>query len=340
MRRSILFAAAFGLLAAFPGTGSAADVVHVYSGRHYDSDQALFDGFKAATGIEVRLLEASADSLIERMRQEGTNSPADVLITVDAGRLWRAREAGLLQPVRSSVLEAAIPAHLRDPDGYWFGLARRARVLAYAVDRVKPEQLTGYRDLAEPQWRGRILVRSSTNVYNQSLTGALMAAWGPEATESWARGLVANFARPPQGGDTDQIKAVAAGEGDVAIVNHYYYARLAASPKPEDQAIAAKVGVVFPDQAGAGTHVNISGAGVAANAPNRVGAVRFLDYLVSPAAQAIFAEANYEYPAIAGVSPHPVIAAWGPFKEDTLNAAVYGRNNAEALRLMDRAGWR
>jgi len=314
--------------------------INVYSARHYDTDNALYEGFTAKTGIKVNLLEANADTLIERIRQEGTNSPADVLITVDAGRLWRAREAGLLQPVRSSVLEAAIPAYLRDPEGYWFGLSTRARVLVYAKDRVAPGDLSSYEALAEDKWKGRVVVRSSTHIYNQSLTGALLAVHGPEATEAWARGLAANFARSPQGGDTDQIKAVAAGEADVAISNHYYLARLIASSAPADKAVADKVAIFFPNQEGRGTHANISGAGVAAQSPNRDAAVQFIEYLVSPEAQRLFAVGNYEYPVVAGADLHPVIAAWGDFKRDELNAAVYGRNNAEALKVMDRAGWR
>jgi iron(III) transport system substrate-binding protein len=320
-------------------TASAAEV-NVYSSRHYDTDRALYDNFTKQTGIKVNLIEAQDDQLMQRMRTEGANSPADVLITVDAGRLWRAQEAGLLQPMKSEAVEKAVPAHLRDPEGHWTGLSKRARVIVYNKEKVQPSELSSYEDLADPKWKGRVLIRSSTNVYNQSLTGALLAAHGEKKTEDWARGVVANMARAPQGGDTDQIKAVAAGEGDVAVSNTYYLARLVASKKPEDQAVAEKLAVFFPNQGDRGTHVNISGVGVVKNAPNRENAVKFVEYLVSPEAQKVFAEGNFEYPVVKGTQAHPVIAAWGTFKEDELNAGVYGKNNAEALKIMDRAGWK
>jgi iron(III) transport system substrate-binding protein len=334
---------ALSLVAAVAPAGAAE--VNIYSARHYDTDEALYTNFTKATGIKVNRIEAGEDQLLERMRAEGRNSPADVLITVDAGRLWRAQENGLLQPLKSAVLEAAIPANLRDPEGHWFALSKRARVLVYAKDRVKPADLNSYEDLADPKWKGRILVRSSTAVYNQSLTGAVLAADGEAKTAAWIRGLVANFARPPRGGDTDQIMAAAAGEGDVAIVNHYYYARLALSSKPEDKAAAAKVAIFFPNQdgpnqTGRGAHVNISGAGIAANAPNKANAVKFLEYLVTPEAQLIFAVGNNEYPIVKGVAMPKLLAEWGEFKEDPSNAAVFARNNAEALKLMDREGWK
>ncbi|NYZ14690.1 Fe(3+) ABC transporter substrate-binding protein [Azospirillum sp. RWY-5-1] len=338
-RTRSLFAAVLGAAILAAGTASAAEV-NLYSARHYDTDKALYETFTKQTGIKVNLIEGKEEELIERMRNEGGNSPADLLITVDAGRLWRAQDAGVLQPTKSAILEKAIPAHLREPEGYWFGISKRARVLIYNKAAVKPSELGSYEDLADPKWKGRVLIRSSTNVYNQSLTGSILAALGEEKTEAWAKGLVANMARKPQGGDSDQIKAVAAGEGDVAISNTYYFGRIAGSSKPEDKAIAEKLGVFFPGQQGRGTHVNVSGIGVAKNAPNRENAVKFIEYLVTPEAQKMFAESNYEYPVVAGVAVHPVVAAWGPFKEDELNAAVYGKNNAEALKVMDRAGWK
>lgn len=336
--RGTLAALAVALLLA-AATASAAEI-NVYSSRHYDTDVKLYENFTAKTGIKVNLIDGKDDELIERIRTEGANSPADLLVTVDAGRLWRAQQAGVLQPVKSAVLEQAIPAHLREPEGYWFGLTKRARVFVYNKSAVKPEELTSYEDLAAPRWKGRLLIRSSTNVYNQSLTGSLLAVHGEAETEAWARGVVANLARKPQGGDSDQIKAVAAGEGDVAVSNTYYIARILASAKPEDKAVAEKIAVVFPNQNDRGAHVNVSGAGVIKTAPHRAEAVRFLEYLVSPDAQKIFAEGNFEYPVVAGVPAHPVIAAWGPFKEHALNAAVYGKNNEAALKLMDRAGWK
>ncbi|HEY9646819.1 MAG TPA: Fe(3+) ABC transporter substrate-binding protein [Chroococcidiopsis sp.] len=319
---------------------SSRGVVNLYSSRHYDSDDALYQGFAEATGYQINLVEAESDQLIERIKSEGANSPADVLITVDAGRLWRAEEEGLFQPISSSVLTSAIPENLRHPDNLWFGLTKRARVVMHHKDRVNPAELSTYEALADAKWRGRILVRSSTNVYNQSLTGSILEALGARETEDWARGLVANFARPPEGGDIPQILAVAAGIGDIAIANTYYLARLITSDKPEERDAASQIRVFFPNQRDRGAHVNISGGGVVKTAPNKEAAVRFLEYLVSPEAQRIFALGNYEYPVVAGAEVDPVVTAFGRFRDDSINAAVIGRNNPEALRIMDRAGWR
>ena len=317
-----------------------AEEVNLYSSRHYDTDVALYESFTEETGIEVNLIEGSEDELIERIKAEGRNSPADVLITVDAGRLWRADQAGILQPVSSAVLEQRIPANLRHPEGKWFGLSKRLRGVVYAKDRVDPAEITAYEDLADPAWEGRVCIRSSTNVYNQSLVGSMIETLGVEETEAWAKGLVANMARPPQGGDTDQIKAVAAGECDVAVVNHYYLARLIKSDSEEDRAVAEQVGIVFPNQDGRGAHANVSGAGVVAAAPNRDNAVKFLEYLTTPEAQEYFAQGNNEFPVVAEVKADPVLEAWGEIKTDAVNAAKYGENNPEAVMLMDRAGWK
>lgn len=331
------------LAAAF--ASAQTETVNVYSARHYDTDIELFNTFTEETGIEVNLIEGDADELIERIRSEGANSPADVLITTDAGRLWRAEEEGLLKSVDSQVLADAIPENLRQPEGQWFGLTKRARVIAYNKETVDPAELSSYEDLADPKWRGRVCVRSSSNVYNQSLLASIIEADGADAAEAWATGLVENFARPPQGGDTDQIKAVAAGECDVAIVNHYYYARLVADAGPQDSAsedgadITQSVGLFFPNQDDRGTHVNISGAAVLENAPHPDNAVRFLEFLVRSEAQNIFAEGNFEYPVVEGVAVAPIVQAFGDFTEDTLNVAVLGENNPEAVRIMDRAGW-
>jgi iron(III) transport system substrate-binding protein len=329
-------------MAALLGTAIVASAaeVNVYSSRHYDTDKSLYQTFTQQTGIRVNVIEGGDDELIERIRTEAGNSPADILITVDAGRLWRAQNAGILQPVKSKILEDTVPEYLREPTGLWFGLTKRARVIIYNKSAVKPSELSTYEDLADPKWKGRLLIRSSTNVYNQSLAGSILAAHGEKATEEWARGIVANLARRPQGGDSDQILAVAAGEGDIAISNTYYFGRIAGSDKPGDKAVTAKVGVFFPNQNDRGTHVNISGAGVLKNAPNKENAVKFLEYLVSPPAQKIFAEGNYEYPVSKDAETSPVIASWGSFKEDNLNAAVFGKNNEEALKIMDRAGWK
>lgn len=319
---------------------AAADEVNVYSARKEALIRPLLDAFTADSGIEVRLVTGKAGQLHERLAAEGRNSPADVFLTVDAGNLHRAREAGLLRPVRSAVLKEAVPARWRDPDGYWFGFSLRARVLVYAADRVAPGELSTYEALADPAWRGRILVRSSGNVYNQSLIASLIAANGAEATEAWARGLVANMARTPKGGDTDQIRAAAAGEGDVAIANTYYYGALAASDDPADRAVVAATGVFFPNRDGRGTHVNVSGAGICAHAPNPESALALLEYLAGPEAQEAFARLNHEFPVRAGVPVSSAVAAWGDVRMDDLPLAVLGARNREAIELADRAGWR
>lgn len=339
-RRALIAAAGAAALLAPAFAMGQERVVNVYSSRHYDTDRALYDGFTAATGVRVRLIEGDADQLIERIRNEGANSPADVLITVDAARLERARTANLLQPVRSQVLEGRIPAHLRDPDGQWFGLSKRARVLIVPRDWTPPVALARYEDLANPALRGTICVRAANHVYNVSLAGSVLAATGAAATEAWAKGVVANMARPPQGGDTPQIQAVAAGQCRIAISNTYYLGRLAASTKPDEKAIADAVRVIFPNQGDRGTHVNVSGAGVVRTAPNRDAAVAFIEYLTSVKAQEMFANGNFEYPVVDEVNVHPAVAAFGRFKEDQLNAVAYSRNGAEALTLMQRAGWR
>ena len=328
---------------ALPGMPWAQDgkVLNLYSSRHYQTDEALYANFTKQTGIRVNRIEAGEDALIERVRNEGARSPADVLVTVDAGRLWRAEQLGFFQPVKSAVLEARIPASLRDPGGLWFGFSQRARLIAYSKAKVKPEELASYESLADPKWKGRVCMRSSTNIYNLSLMGALIDHLGEPAAEQWARGVVANFARPPRGGDTDQLKSVAAGECDVTVTNQYYYARLARSARPEEREIADKVGVLFPNQANRGAHVNISGAGVMKNAPNREAAVKFLEYLAGDEAQRYFADGNNEWPAVASVKPdNPALKALGEFRADALNVAKLGRNQPAAQRLYDRVGWK
>jgi iron(III) transport system substrate-binding protein len=324
------------------GFAQSQGVVNLYSARHYDTDNTIYQKFTQATGIKVNLVEAKAEELIQRIQTEGANSPADVIVTVDAGNLWRAQEAGILQPVNSSVLRSRIPSSLRDPQNHWFGFSKRARVIVYNKDKVKPSDLSTYEALADAKWKKRVLVRSSSSIYNQSLTGSILAALGEQPTEKWARGVVANFARSPEGNDTAQIKAVASGVGDVALVNTYYVIRLAKSKKAEDKAIADKIGVFFPNQGDRGTHINISGGGVVKTSKNREAATRFLEYLASKDAQAIFAGSNNEYPVITGMMLDPVLATYSKDfkKEDRLNAAVYGKNNAQALKLMDRAGWK
>ncbi|MGQ9838105.1 MAG: Fe(3+) ABC transporter substrate-binding protein [Cyanobacteriota bacterium] len=314
--------------------------VNLYTSRHYGTDEELYDLFKKETGITVNWVQGNADEIMQRIRSEGANSPADILMTVDVARLWRAQNEQLFQPIESEILSRNIPASLRDPEGYWFGLTKRARVIMYNKDRVDPSELSTYEDLANPKWQGKVLTRSSSNVYSQSLTASMILAHGIPETEAWARGLVANFARPPEGGDIDQIKAVAAGVGDVALANTYYLPRLIKSDNPEDRAVAEKIGVFFPNQEDRGTHVNISGAGILKTAPNKEAAIQFLEFLSGPKAQPIFAQSNNEYPVLAGAEIDSVVASFGTFKEDTLNAASIGRVTPDALMVMDRAGWK
>ncbi len=314
-------------------------VVNVYSARHYDVDDDLFARFTEQSGIKVNILEGNSDELIERITTEGENSPADVFITVDAGRLWRAEQEGIFQPISSAVLDEKVPDNLRHPDGLWYGLTKRARVIIYNVDAVDPGELSTYEALAGPEWKHRVCVRSSSNIYNQSLLGSLIETIGLEATEAWAQGLVNNFARDPDGGDVNQIKAVAAGQCDVAIANHYYWARLAKSDEPESQAVVSKTAVFFPNQEDRGTHVNISGFGMVVGAEHRESAIAFLEFLVSSEAQQIFANSNNEYPVVENVDIDPIVAELGDFKVDEVNVSAYGRNNPEVVKLVDRVGW-
>jgi iron(III) transport system substrate-binding protein len=314
--------------------------INIYSARHYDSDQVMYDNFTKQTGIKVNIIEGKDDELIERIKSEGKNSPADILMTVDVGRLWRAQQEGMFQPVKSEVLDREIPKNLRSPDGQWYAFSKRARVIIYNTNKVKPTDLTTYEALTEPKWKGRVCVRSSGNIYNQSLVASMIEKDGEAKTKEWIQGLVANFARPPEGNDVDQIKDVASGECDVAIVNHYYLARLKQSDKPKNKEITSNIGVFFPNQNAGGTHINVSGAGVTVNSPHKENAIKFLDFLVSPQAQEIFANQNNEYPIIKELKPNPVVAGFGEFKESQLNVIAYGEKNAEAVKLMDEAGWK
>lgn len=321
------------------GAAVRADEVNIYSSRHYQTDERLYGDFEKQTGIRINRLEGEGDALIARIQQEGRNSPADILLTVDAGRLWRAEDARLFQPIESEALAARIPAHLRHPDGEWFGFSARARLIFVNRAMLDPASITSYRDLADPRFKGQVCIRSSSNIYNLSLMGAMIAHYGEAGAGDWAKGLVANFARKPQGGDTDQLKAAAAGECAIAVANSYYFARLVASDNADDRKAASALAVVFPDQDGVGAHVNVSGAGVLKHAPNRAAAIRFLEYLASDSAQRYFAEGNHEYPVVEGVARNDVLRQLGDFRADDLNVATLGENQPLAQKLMDIAGW-
>ena len=317
------------------------NVLNLYSARHYQTDEAFYSNFTKATGIKINRIEGGEDALTERIRNEGQNSPADLLITVDVGRLWRAEQLGLFAPVKSKVLESRIPANYRDPNGNWFGFSMRARVIAYNKLKIKPSEIVGYEDLAEAKFKGKICTRSGSHVYNLSLMGSIIGALGEQKAEAWAKGVAANLARAPKGGDTDQLLAVAAGECDIAISNTYYYARLVRSDKPDERKLIENVGVIMPNQNGRGTHVNISGAGVLKYAPHREAAVKFLEYLASNEAQLYFADGNNEWPLVAGVaSNNPALKMLGNFKADPINIAVIGKNQPLAQKIFDRVGYK
>lgn len=314
--------------------------VNVYSSRHYDADLALFAKFECETGIKVNLIESEGDGLIERLVQEGAASPADVFMTADAGMLWRAESRGLFRPLTDQSILARAPAHFRDAQNQWVGLSKRARIIVYSKKDGLPEGLKDYEDLGKPEFRGMICARSSSNIYNQSLLASIIANDGEAAAESWTKGVVANFARPPEGNDTTQIEAVAAGQCRLALVNSYYVARYRDPKDKKKFAIGEKVAVFFPNQEGRGTHVNISGAGVARHAPNPQNAEKLIAFLLTDAAQREFALANNEYPVVSSVPPSGPVAAFGPFKEDPLPIPALGENQVEAVKTFDRAGWR
>lgn len=332
------------LVAALAGSALAstaiAEEINLYSARHYDSDEKLYQAFTEETGIEVNLLEGDSDQLIERIQREGVASPADVMITVDAGRLWRAEQDGVFQSVESDILAERLPESMRHPEGKWFGFSQRVRAIYYNPENVDPSEITSYEDLADPRWEGEVCIRSSNNIYNQSLLASLIEHHGEEGAEEWAQGVVNNMARDPEGGDTDQIKAVAAGECDLAVGNHYYYVRLLESEDAADREVADKVSILFPNQDDRGIHVNVGGAGVVATAPNRENAIRFLEFLASDEAQEIFAAGNYEFPVVEGVKMSETLESWGEIKKDDLNVSILGENNPEAVRIFDRVGWR
>ena len=328
-------------LAVAPARAAEEPVLNLYSARHYQTDEALYENFTKATGIKINRIEAGDEQLLERIKSEGAMSPADVLMIVDAARLWSAQQQGLFQPVRSATLSERIPATMRDPDGNWYGFSSRARVIVYNKATVKAADVPTYESLADPRNKGRICTRSGSHPYNLSLVASMIAHNGEAKTEEWAKAVVANMARTPRGGDTDQLKGVAAGECAIALSNTYYYVRLLRSSKPEEKEWALRTAVVWPDQASYGTHINIAGAGVLKNAPHRENAVKFLEYLASDPAQAYFANGNNEWPAVKGaVAKNPELESLGTFKADTLPIATLGKNTPAAQMLLDRAGWK
>ena len=346
-KQHIYKALAVGLLSiaavggALAQTSKLGQELNIYSARHYQTDELLYGGFTKATGIKINRIEASDNALIERLKSEGAKSPADVILLVDAARLWRAEKDGMFQPFQSASIDARIPQNLRataEGGNTWVGYSTRARVIVYNKARVKPEDVDTYEKLADPMNKGKVCTRSGSHPYMLSLVGAMIDRSGEAATEAWAKGMVTNQARAPRGGDTDQIKAVAAGECGVALTNSYYFVRMMRSTKPEDQALMAKVGFLWPNQATSGTHINIAGGGMAKNAPHPEAAKKFLEYLATDDAQVYFADGNNEWPAVASVQiENPGLKQLGSFKVEDVPVAAMGRNQIAAQKILDRA---
>lgn len=327
------------LLSTFVGNLLQSAEITLYSHRHYESDDALYAKFTKQTGIKVNVVKAGANELIERLKTEGKNTKADIFMTADAARLHIAKKAGVLASVESKVLSERIPSHLKDVDDQWFGFTMRARIIAYAKNRVKKSELSTYEDLTDRQWRARILARSSSNVYNQSLMASIIAANGRDKATAWARAVRKNMARPPQGSDRDQMRTVVKGLADVAIVNTYYVGLLANSKDASDRKVAQSIGIFFPNQKGRGTHVNVSGGGLVKNSDNPKDAIKFLEFLASDEAQKSFPSTTYEYPVVPGVEWSPLMKSWGKFKQDSLSLTKLGENNAAAVEVFNLAGW-
>lgn len=313
--------------------------LNVYSARHYDSDRMLYKAFEDETGIKVNFRESGAPQLLETMKAEGENSPADVIIASDAGTLYRFQDAGLTQPTESEILATAIPPHFREENGNWFGLAKRARVIVYDPARLNPEDVDEYTDLADGKLQGELCMRSSTNIYNLSLMGELIGRLGEDGATAWARSVVANFARPPQGGDTAQIESIAAGECSAALVNHYYWVRLAQSNVPAQRALTEKTRLSFPSQDTVGTHINVTAAAVAANAPNKAAAIQFIEFLTTPEGQALLTTETKEFPLVAGATLPSGLNDLPEFNESNYPLSKLGEAQAQAQAIYDRAGW-
>lgn len=323
-----------------PEEAAESKEVNLYTARHYDVDDELYKKFEEETGIKVNLIKGEADELLERIKREGDGTQADLFLTADAGRLFRAKEDELLQAVSSDLLDEQIPEKFQDTDQMWYGLTKRARVIVYNKETVTPEELSTYEALTEDEWNGRVLIRGSENIYNQSLLASFIEIDGEEQAKEWAAGLVKNFARDPEGGDRDQAKAIAAGVGDVAIMNSYYFGQMLNSEDPAEVEIAEGLGLFFPNQETTGTHVNISGAGVVKTSKNKENAVKLLEFLSAPEAQGTFAEANYEYPVNEEVEPSELLNSWGEFKEQDIPLSALGDNNAKAILLFNEVGWK
>ena len=353
MKKSTLIVTSIAMLAVLAFTGCSAPLavektevpaiqksVNIYTDRHYESDDALYQKFTDQTGIKVNVVKGKPDELIERLKTEGADSEADLLVLADAGKLHQAKAAELLQKATSKTLNTNIPEKFRDLDGQWYGITKRARVIIYSKERVNPLDLSTYADLTDTRWEKKILIRSSENVYNQSLLASFIKLNGKEAAKKWAAGIVKNMARDPEGGDRDQAKAIAAGLGDIAVMNTYYFGQMLNSSDVEEKKVAEALGVFFPDQNGSGTHVNISGVGLTKVSKNTVEAIELMEYLSGEEAQKLYAEANYEYPVNPKVGPSELLKSWGTFKEQDIQLNVLGDLNTDAVRVFGEVGWK
>lgn len=337
-----IIAALFLIITSCSSKKEEINEINLYSQRHYSVDEIQYKNFEKLTGVKVNVVKANADELIERLKNEGENSPADLFITVDAGKLFKARESGLLQKLTSEVIEKNVKEELMDPDGYWTPITYRARILVYSKDRVKKSDLSTYEDLINSKWKNKLLVRSSSNAYNQALMSSLVANLGSENAAKWSKGVVSNFARDPKGSDRDQVRAIAAGQGDVAIVNSYYLGILLSSDKDQDVAAGNSVEIFFPNQGDndRGSHINVSAIGLTKNSPNRENAIRLIEYLTSVEAQEVYVNNSYEYPVNAKVEPAEVVKNWGGFKVDKLNLNKLGEFREQAIKIFDSTGWK
>lgn len=340
MKKTLLLLSGVLMLAAVPGVMAAERVVNVYSARHYESDKDLYTLFEQQTGIKVNAISGKAPELIERIRREGEATQADLFVTVDGGILFTAKSSGILQPINSPVVLGNIPASLRDTDNQWVGLTTRARIIVYSKERITPEHLSTYEDLADPRWKGRVVVRPSSSLYDQSLLASLILLDGKEQAGQWVKGIVANFARPPKGNDRGQAKDIVAGLADLSLMNTYYIGQMLNSKDPEEVKVAEQIGVFFPNQKTTGTHINVSGVGLVNHAKNKDNAIRFIEFLTSVVAQEQLSSGNYEFPANPAARKHPLLESWGPFKTQEIDFSVLGSNNADAVKLFLDGGWK
>ena len=340
--KNYIYLAVIALLSSCMPNANKSKEINIYSQRHYDSDKMQYKKFEEKTGIKVNVTKAGADELIQRLKNEGDNSQADLFITVDVGKLWQASDMGLFQKFNDQKVFDNIDPQFLDKNGYWVPLTYRSRVVVYSNERVKKEDLSTYEDLANEKWRGRLLVRSSSNAYNQALMSSLVANLGPEAVTSWSEAVVKNFARDPKGSDRDQVKAIAAGQGDIAIVNSYYIGLLLASEKEEEINAGNAVSVFFPNQGDGerGAHINVSGIALAKNAPNKENAIELIKYLTSVEGQETYVNNSYEYSVNPNVKPDEIVQAWGEFKKDPVDLNMLGVKRDEAIRIFDKTGWK